>query len=197
LHWVQLGRIPYDERPAPVHRLGDILRMLQVPEIERRLAPETVDCLQIMRRGTDEPFQELADAEILLLGDSFLRVFQQDAPGSAGFAAHLAKELGQSVQVLVNDAADPPWCAANSPPVPPISRKKGGVMGVCRTRPRTRSRGLAAGRPAATVASTRATSPSLPPPRQSDSGPMEGPLYRTDRTYNTKASICASLRIPS
>ena len=33
--WVQNGAVTYDLRPAPVHRLGDIIRMLQVPQIEQ------------------------------------------------------------------------------------------------------------------------------------------------------------------
>ncbi|MBL9138440.1 MAG: hypothetical protein JNK85_21405 [Verrucomicrobiales bacterium] len=103
LGWVQPGRVRYGERPAPVQRLGDILQMLQVPDLEQRVPPEAVDCIQIVQRDSGEPFRETSDAEVLLLGDSFLRVFQQDAPGSAGFAAHLARELEQPVQFLVND----------------------------------------------------------------------------------------------
>ena len=37
------------------------------------------------------------------MGDSFLRIYQQDEPGSAGFIAHLAKELQQPLTSLVND----------------------------------------------------------------------------------------------
>src|SRR5262249_24639891 len=43
------------------------------------------------------------DAEILVLGDSFTRIYQQDEPGAAGFIAHLAKELKQPLFSLVND----------------------------------------------------------------------------------------------
>lgn len=103
LGWIRQGSLEYSERPAPVQRLGDIVRMLQVPGIERRVTPERVDGMQVVHRDTGEWFRETADAEVLLLGDSFLRIYQQDAPGSAGFAAHLARELGQPVQFLVND----------------------------------------------------------------------------------------------
>ncbi|MCC7376060.1 MAG: hypothetical protein IT581_15485 [Verrucomicrobiales bacterium] len=101
--WIQRGQHPYDERPQSVQRLGDILRMLQIPAVERQIPPETVDCFQVIDRKTGEPFRELPEAEILILGDSFTRIYQQDEPGSAGFAAHLARELGQPVQLLVND----------------------------------------------------------------------------------------------
>ena len=38
-----------------------------------------------------------------LIGDSFLQIFQSDEPNSAGFIAHLAKELGQPLTSLVAD----------------------------------------------------------------------------------------------
>jgi hypothetical protein len=38
-----------------------------------------------------------------VLADSFLRMYQQDEPRSAGFIAHLAKELKQPLASLVND----------------------------------------------------------------------------------------------
>jgi hypothetical protein len=101
LGWVRPGWVDYSGRPAPVERLGDVLRMLQVPAIERRVKPETVACVQVVRRDNGELYQEVADAEILVLGDSFMRIYQRDEPGGAGFIAHLAKELKQPVMSLV------------------------------------------------------------------------------------------------
>jgi hypothetical protein len=101
--WIQPGRVAYDERPAPVRRQGDLLRMLQVPILERRLEPESVPCVQVLRRDNGELYNDAAEAEILVLGDSFLRIYQQDAPTGAGFIAHLAKELKQPLISLVND----------------------------------------------------------------------------------------------
>lgn len=103
LGWVRLGRVDYGERPAPVKRLGDILRMLQAPPIERRIQPETVPCVQVVHRAKAEPYRDAADAEVLVLGDSFARIYQQDEPGAAGFIAHLAKELRQPLLSVVND----------------------------------------------------------------------------------------------
>jgi alginate O-acetyltransferase complex protein AlgJ len=88
---VQPGEVDYSERPAPVQRFGDILRMLRVPEIERRVNPERVPCLQVVRRDNGELYKDAPEAEILVLGDSFVRVYQQDEPGGAGFIGHLAK----------------------------------------------------------------------------------------------------------
>ena len=103
LGWVRPGQVDYRERPMPVRRLGDVLRMLQVPRIERRVPPEAVPCLQIVRRDNGELYKEAPDAEILVLGDSFARIYQRDEPGAAGFIAHLAKELKQPLMSLVND----------------------------------------------------------------------------------------------
>ncbi len=38
-----------------------------------------------------------------MLGDSFLRIFERDEPGAAGFTAHLAKELQQPVASIISD----------------------------------------------------------------------------------------------
>jgi len=37
------------------------------------------------------------------LGDSFLRIYQSDQPGSAGFIAHLAVEFGFDLASIVSD----------------------------------------------------------------------------------------------
>ena len=40
---------------------------------------------------------------MLVLGDSFLRIYQTDNPNAAGFLAHLAKDLRRPVASIVND----------------------------------------------------------------------------------------------
>jgi hypothetical protein len=97
------GQVNYNKRSAPVQRSGDILRMLQVPQIESRVKPETVPCCQVVRNDNGELYKDIPEAEILVLGDSFMRVYQRDEPGAAGFIAHLAKELKQPLMSLVND----------------------------------------------------------------------------------------------
>ena len=103
LGWARPGGVEYTERLVPVRRLGDILRMLQVPPLERRLVPETVSCARVVRSDDDKPYKDAAEARILVLGDSFMRIYQQDEPESAGFIAHLAKELKQPMMTIVND----------------------------------------------------------------------------------------------
>jgi lysophospholipase L1-like esterase len=101
--WVRSGQIRYHDNSAPVERLGDILRMLQSAQIEESSLPEKVPCVQVVRDDTGQLYQDQADSEVLVLGDSFLRIYQQDEPGSAGFLAHLAKDLKQPVASLVSD----------------------------------------------------------------------------------------------
>ena len=103
LGWARPGSVDYTGRSSPVQRLGDVLRMLQVPLIERRVPAETVPCVQVVRRDNGALYQEAPEAEILVLGDSFVRIYQSDEPGAAGFVAHLGKELRQPLMALVND----------------------------------------------------------------------------------------------
>ena len=103
--WVTAGTTDYASRPAPIARTGDLVRMLQVPQIERHTTPEDVSCRQILRRDTPTQrlYEDDPDAEVLVMGDSFLRIYEQDEPRSAGFIAHLARELRQPLTSLVND----------------------------------------------------------------------------------------------
>ena len=101
--WIKSGSVVYQEKPSAVARVGDLVRMLHVPRIERSTVPESIECVQVLRQGTDEPYQNDPASEILVLGDSFMRIYQSDEPGAAGFLAHLAKELKQPIASIVND----------------------------------------------------------------------------------------------
>jgi hypothetical protein len=103
LGWVREGKVEYAERGASVQRLGDIVKMLQAPKIERMIAAENVAAMQVVRREGGQLYKDDPKAEILVLGDSFMRIYQEDAPNAAGFIAHLAKELKQPLLSLVND----------------------------------------------------------------------------------------------
>ncbi len=100
---VQLGNALYEARPAPVTRLGDLVTMLQVPQIERSTAPEEIACMQVVDTATGRPYRDARDAEVLVIGDSFLRIYEHDEPRSAGFVAHLARELRQPLSSIVSD----------------------------------------------------------------------------------------------
>ncbi len=46
---------------------------------------------------------EYRDTDILILGDSFSRIYQSDPPRSAGWISHFSKEIGYPVASIVND----------------------------------------------------------------------------------------------
>src|SRR5262249_14157564 len=92
-----------EARPAPVEEHGDLVRMIRSPAIERSLPPESIAARQVVRRDGDAPFRDDRSPEILVLGDSFLRIFERDAPGSAGFVAHVARLTGRRVGSIISD----------------------------------------------------------------------------------------------
>ena len=75
--------------------VGDIARMLKLPESQSVFQPQTVTIHEVM--ADNAPWRSLKDADILLLGDSFSNIFSLGALGwgeSAGFAEHLSRALG-------------------------------------------------------------------------------------------------------
>jgi len=123
--------------PARVARCGDVLDMMQIPAWRGAFPRQTVDCLRVVdpilgplvpaasdRPGTYRyPGQQ---ASVLVLGDSFSRIYQYAEPaslgdlvtagatsvsagtkrllpGSAGFVSHLALALQSPVDAIVSD----------------------------------------------------------------------------------------------
>jgi hypothetical protein len=102
-HWLEPGSLGLARRPRNVQQIGDLVRMLRSPDLEARVGPESIACAQVIRRDTGKPFSDDPAAEVLALGDSFLRIYEHDEPGSAGFVAHLALALGRPVAGIIND----------------------------------------------------------------------------------------------
>ena len=100
---INQGQLTYVERSVTVWRHGDLVEMMQMPQIECALEPESVACLQVVQTDTREPYRDRADSEVLILGDSFLRIYEQDEPGAAGFIAHVALGLARPLTSIVND----------------------------------------------------------------------------------------------
>src|SRR4029078_11000807 len=78
LGWVKPGQVEYSERPVEVQRLGDIVRMMQVPMIEHTLQPENIPAVQVLRCDTTEPYKDEADAQMGIIGDRFMRGYQPE-----------------------------------------------------------------------------------------------------------------------
>lgn len=91
------GGIRWTPRDITVQRSGDIARMVQAPGFQSTCPAENITASQVVGYK-DDP-----SSPVLVLGDSFLRMYQTDEPRAAGFIAHLAKELGMSLSSIVND----------------------------------------------------------------------------------------------
>jgi hypothetical protein len=103
LGWVAPGRAKYNAVAVSLPHTGDLLRMLQAQPIVDRVPPEMIECHRVVSRETGEPLHDDPASRVLVLGDSFLRIYETDEPGAAGFIAHLAMALGRPVATIVND----------------------------------------------------------------------------------------------
>jgi hypothetical protein len=103
LGWVEKGPVKYDTKPVTIQRHGDVLYMMRVPRVERLYGPEQINCMQVVNTETGKPYSDDPNSPVLVLGDSFLRIFERDEPGSGGFIAHLAYNLGFGLTSIVND----------------------------------------------------------------------------------------------
>ena len=103
LEWVTPGHTKYARQSITTERLGDLVRMLQIPQLESTIPAERIECRQVMDADGKPIRLDDPNAEVLVLGDSFLRIYEQDEPGSAGFASQLAHELRRPVAALIND----------------------------------------------------------------------------------------------
>lgn len=101
--WVQQGVVDYGVRPMVVHRRSDIARMTHAPLIEASFPAEEVASRQVFEKATGAKYKDDPASPVLVLGDSFLRMYQTDEPTAAGFIAHLARRLRQPVASIVND----------------------------------------------------------------------------------------------
>ena len=101
--WVTAGSKEYAQKPFTVARRSDILRMARSPSIERLFPPQEVTCQRVFESDTGNLYQDDLDSPVLVLGDSFLRIYQTDNPKAAGFLAHLAKNLRRPLASIVND----------------------------------------------------------------------------------------------
>jgi hypothetical protein len=104
LGWIRPGPPNrYRLQSQSITRYGDIIIMMQAPLIEKRFQPESLDCTRVIDSYTQDPYQDDPNATILVLGDSFLRIYRHDAPGSGGFVEHLAYYLAQPLTAIIND----------------------------------------------------------------------------------------------
>jgi hypothetical protein len=139
LGWAPAATQEYQARKIRVQRRGDVIELMQFPGAERAFVPEAVECDQVfdpvlgplMPSNSDRPGAYKTPgnpAPLLVLGDSFCRVYQylepqslgqveagggasppggtgtrKPLPGSAGFISQLALRLQAPVDAIVSD----------------------------------------------------------------------------------------------
>jgi hypothetical protein len=86
-----------------VERWGDIAEMTKVPKRRQIWSEEPVTASKVTDAATGKPYKDDPESPILWLGDSFSRIYQTDAPGSAGIIAHVAYKLNRPLASIVND----------------------------------------------------------------------------------------------
>jgi len=100
--------INYQRKACTVMRDGDVIAMSKLPvanffTYKLPFAGQEVECEQVYADSTTLYQDDFRKARVLILGDSFSRIYQTDAPRSAGWISHLAAELGEPVASLVSD----------------------------------------------------------------------------------------------
>jgi hypothetical protein len=106
--WNELAAAPgvrYQLRDARFSRYGDIHSRL--PDRDKRgLKPEELTAAQVV--APDGSFFEPdADSPIVVLGDSYTGVYELIDCQHAGVAAHLARELGRPVDLIMSYGGGP------------------------------------------------------------------------------------------
>ena len=133
------NQFAFGTRPVPVSRWGDILEMMQIPGLRNYFASERIVCEQVtdpvlgplLPSGSERPGTYRypgAKTSVLVLGDSFTRIYQYSEPqslgelttsdspapgrepgskrllpGSAGFVSHLALALRAPIDAIYSD----------------------------------------------------------------------------------------------
>ncbi len=100
-----------------VNRVGDVGTMTGLPDVAIRglrlgFPPEVTKCYPVLRKAAGEmgdygervPYRDdFSGSRIMVLGDSFSRIYQTDDPRAAGWIAHLARELSEPLASIISD----------------------------------------------------------------------------------------------
>jgi hypothetical protein len=90
-------------KDTAVSRWGDIAEMTKVPERRAIWDEELVEAHPVIDLASEKPYHDDPASPVLWLGDSFSRIYQTDAPGSAGIIAQVAYRLNRPLASIVND----------------------------------------------------------------------------------------------
>jgi len=93
---------PWTLRDTVISRWGDIAEMTKLPE-RRKIWPEQRLVIPRVVDASGRGYRDADTARVLWLGDSYSRIYQTDAPGSAGVISRVAQLLGEPLKSIVND----------------------------------------------------------------------------------------------
>ncbi len=122
LNWAPESPWEYATEPVRVARRGDVLEMMQIPGVREFFQPDMVECERVLdnltgpllpqvasRDGTfknahliDTPFE----SSLLLLGDSFCRIYQFAEPASLGEQAEPSPNSRSGTPEISSEAAE-------------------------------------------------------------------------------------------
>jgi len=85
-----------------ISRWGDIAEMTKLPRRHEIWGNQKIQISKVVDTQ-GHPYHDASGARILWLGDSYSRIYQTDAPGSAGIIARVAQRLEEPLQSIVND----------------------------------------------------------------------------------------------
>jgi hypothetical protein len=115
--WYQEGSTGYVIDSVYIDRIGDVGKMTTLPsfkmhELSMGFPAESTICYQVYQVERDEQGNETGrylykddpkNAQVVLIGDSYSRIYQLDPPRSAGWISHIALQLKQPIASIVND----------------------------------------------------------------------------------------------
>lgn len=96
----------YTKTAEDITNIGDIAKMLKLPEDQTLFPPERVT-RHVVQTASGELWQPVQESEILFLGDSFSNIYSLGGMGwgnSAGFVEHLSAELARPIDNIVINA---------------------------------------------------------------------------------------------
>ncbi len=105
--WAQMPSTPerYRTQGATCTRMGDICDMLTDAEKATR-PPMKLQALQVIEAG-GEFYADDPDSPLVMLGDSFTGVFHFEDCQHAGLSAHLARQLGAPIDLIMAQGSGP------------------------------------------------------------------------------------------
>jgi hypothetical protein len=115
--WYRPGTTEYVLDSTFIDRVGDVgvmttLPSVKVHELTLGFPTEKTKCYQVYQVERDDKGNETGrhlykddskNAQVVLIGDSYSRIYQSDEPRSAGWISHIALELKQPIASIVSD----------------------------------------------------------------------------------------------